>query len=265
MPDHTAETPPYDRHAIFHDNGPFDPCVMDEAVCTIMRNLPLDADEPRGRANRRMRSVLCSLSALHPRDEPEIMLGVQALCAYHAAAACWRIGMNLRHPHGDSTRHITTAATAARTFDSMLRALERRQAKPLSVPIGRPAPRAWPKPDMEAETQYWEQRCSQVETAGPPVPTGQITAWTPEEVEFVTAFKERERIEKENAGLDIANTEGILPGGGMILPEDPTPNQAAYMERRLRLIYFREHEENLRLGNGKKIKFRPIRTGDLIP
>ena len=118
---------------------------------------------------------------------------------------------------------------------------------------------------MEAETQYWEQRCSQVETAGPPVPTGQITAWTPEEVEFVTAFKERERIEKENAGLDIANTEGILPGGGMILPEDPTPNQAAYMERRLRLIYFREHEENLRLGNGKKIKFRPIRTGDLIP
>jgi hypothetical protein len=265
MSDHTLETRPYDRHAIFHDNGPFDPCVIDEAVCTIMRNLPLDADEPRGQANRRMRSVLCSLSALHPRDEPEIMLGVQALCAYHAAAACWRIGMNLRHPHGDSTRHITTAATAARTFDSMLRALERRQAKPLSVPVGRPAPQVWPKPDMEAETQYWVERCSQDETADPPVPPGQITTWTPEEVEFVTAFKQRERIEKENEGLDIANTEGILPGGGMILPDDPTPQQAAYMGRRLKLMYMREVAENRRTGNKTKIKIRPIHTGDLIP
>jgi hypothetical protein len=32
---------------------------------------------------------------------------------------------------------------------------------------------------------------------------------------------ERARIEKENEGLDIANTEGILPGGGMILMEYP--------------------------------------------
>ena len=259
-------SPPYDRHAIFHKNGPFDPTVVEEAVSTIMRNLPLDPNEPRGWANRRMRSALCSLAALHPRDEPEIMLGVQALCAYHAASACWRIGMNLRQPHGDSTRHITAAATAARTFDSMLRAIERRQAKPLSIPIGRPAPRVWPTTDLEANAREWEDRCGQGETDPEPENASHPLAnWTPEAVAFTGELRQRERTEKENEGLDIANTEGILPGGGMFLPEDPTPQQAAYMERRLRLMYKREVGENRRNGIKTKIKIRPIRTGDLIP
>jgi hypothetical protein len=259
-----------DRDAIFQDNDPFDPTFMDEAITTIMRNLPLDPQEPRGSANRRMHSALRSLSALHPRDETEVMLGVQALCAYHAAAACWRIGMNLRQPHGDSTRHITTAATAARTYDTMLRAIERRQAKPLSIPIGRPESRAWPTPDMEANAVKWEDRCAKSVTAPEPEPEPEDpnrppVTWTPEQVAYVAEFRDRERIEKENEGLDIANTEGILPGGGMILPEDPTPQQAAYMGRRLKLMYLREIAENRRLGITTKMKIRPIRTGDLIP
>ena len=86
-----------------------------------------------------MHSALLGLAALHPRDEIEVMLGVQAIAAYHAAAACWRIGINHHRPNGDSTRHITTAASRARTFDALLRALERRQAKPLCCPVGRPA------------------------------------------------------------------------------------------------------------------------------
>ena len=93
-----------------------------------------------------MYSALLGLSALHPRDEIEVMLGVQAMSAYHAAAACWRIGMNHHLPNGDSTRHITTAASAARVFDSLLRAIERRQAKPLGIPIGRPAAQTWAAP-----------------------------------------------------------------------------------------------------------------------
>jgi hypothetical protein len=79
------------------------------------------------------------------------------------------------------------------------------------------------------------------------------------------AFLERERIEKENEGLDIANTEGILPGGGMILPENPTPQQKAYMGRRLALMYKREYEENLRQDIKQYPKIRGIRPGDLIP
>ena len=82
---------------------------------------------------------------------------------------------------------------------------------------------------------------------------------------FADEFCERQRVEKENEGLDIANTEGILPGGGMIMPADPTPQQAAYMARRLALMYRREHQENLRKGIKTMPVIRPIRTGDLIP
>ena len=141
-----ATTPQYDPGAIFQADGPINPSIVHEAVRTLMRALPLDdEDEPRAWGFRRMESALTALSALRPRDEIEIMLGVQALSAYHAAAACWRIGMNLRKPHGDSTRHFSAAASAARTFDTLLKALERRQAKALPV-AGRPAPRAWKTP-----------------------------------------------------------------------------------------------------------------------
>ena len=51
----------------------------------------------------------------------------------------------------------------------------------------------------------------------------------------------------------------------MILMEEPTPQQAAYMGRRLGLMYKREIEENRRNGITKMPKIRGIRPGDLIP
>src|SRR3954467_8636606 len=91
--------------------------------------LPLDPDEPEGWRDRRQVSTMMGLAALHPRDEIEIMLGVQSLCAYHAPICC-HLGMNQPPPPGSGLRHFTAAA--ARAFDTLLRALERRQAKPLS-------------------------------------------------------------------------------------------------------------------------------------
>ncbi|WP_158932986.1 hypothetical protein [Acidisphaera sp. S103] len=260
MPETTTETTqPYDRAAIFHDNGPFNPSFMREAIRTLFRTLPLDPDEPQGWSDRRMHAALLGLSALHPRDEIEVMLSVQALSAYHAAAACWRIGMNLGPLSGNNTRHITTACSAARTFDTMLRALERRQAKPLAIPIGRPATRTWEDaPNPTEIITALEETCR--EGHGQPDPN-----LTPEQRAAAEALREQQRIEKENEGLDIANTEGILPGGGMILTENPTPQQAAYMGRRLGLMYKREIEENRRKGITKMPKIRGIRPGDLIP
>ncbi len=262
--------PPYDRDAIFQQEGPFDPIFIEEAVRTLMRTLPLDPAEPKAWSHRRMYSAMTALAALHPRDEIEVMLGVQALSAYHAAAACWRIGMNLRRPSGDSTRHITTAASAARAFDTVLRALERRQARPMSVPVGRPPSRAWPRTDPTAFMVEMEQRCRRTENGAGPDAGAEPGAeppvvWTKADLAVADAVLEQQRIDKENEGLDIANTEGILPGGGMILTEDPTPQQKAYMARRLGLAYRREYEENLRMGIRKIPKIRPIRPGDLIP
>jgi hypothetical protein len=261
--------PPYNPTAIFDEHGPLNPNFMHEAIRTLLRALPLDPAEPQAWSDRRMLSALLAIAALHPRDEIEVMLSVQAVSAYHAAAACWRIGMNHHRPSGDSTRHIATAAAAARTFDGLLKALERRQAIPLAVPPGRPAPQEWPKQNVSQVIQNIAERCRHGETAtdadaARPV-SDPTVVWTPEDVAFTDDLRERRRVERENHGLDIANTEGILPDGGMIMPEDPTPQQAAYIGRRLALMYKREHEENLRKGLKGAQTIRPIRTGDLIP
>ena len=259
-------TPPaYHRDAILDPDGPLNPSFMNEAIRTLMRALPLDdTAEPPAWAHRRMHSALLGLSALHPRDEIEVMLGVQAMAAYHAAAALWRIGMNHHRPSGDSTRHITTAASAARAFDAMLRALERRQVKPLAIPVGRPAPRRWTPLDPSRFMADIEARCRAVATEPEAEPDPPID-WTPDQLVAADSFIAHARTEQENAGLDIANTDGILPGGGMILPDDPTPAQQAYMGRRLGLMYRREYAENLRNGRQALPKIRPIRPGDLIP
>ena len=259
MPESIATTP-YGRNAIFDENGPFQPSFVDEAVRTMMRTLPLETPEPPNWVARRMLSALNALGALHPRDEIEIMLGVQAMSAYHAASACWRIGMNLRQPNGESTRHITAAATAARTFDTMLRAIERRQAKPLSVPIGRPEPREWKHPNDRGILERFEKRCRGGETEPLPAVT-----WDPDEIAKAHDFITQIEKERENEGLDIANTEGILPGGGMVMPEDPTPQQQIYIGRRLLLELRRKYAENKRNGSNERPKIKPIRPGDLIP
>ena len=255
---------PDSPYALYANPGPFNPSFTREAVRTMFRTLPLDQREPETWRDRRMHAALLALSALHPRDEIEVMLGVQAMSAYHAAAACFRIGMNQRKPCGENTRHITAACSAARTFDTMLKALERRQAKPLATPIGRPAARTWDHaPNPTEIIAALAESCR--ETPPEPNPAEPKPVWTPEDLAHADAFIEKQRIEKENEGLDIANTEGILPGGGMILTDDPTPQQQAYMARRLGLAYRREYEENLRNGIRKMPKIRAIRPGDLIP
>jgi hypothetical protein len=261
----TAETTrQYDPGFIFQEDGPINPSFAREAVRTLMRALPLDDDsEPLAWGYRRMQSAMTALSALRPRDEIEVMLGVQAICAYHGAAACWRIGMNLRQPRGDSTRHITAAASAARTFDTLLKALERRQAKPIALAVDRPAPRQWEKASSAAFVQALEKRCRENDHEADSGPANEVH-WTPEGLAIADEMAERDRIAKENEGLDLANTEGILSGGGMIMPENPTPQQAAYIARRLGLAYKREYAENLRHGIKKRPPIRPLRTGDLV-
>lgn len=318
---------PYDPDAIFQEDGPLNPSFMREAVRSLMRTMPFDPAEPSAWAHRRMHSAMLALSAMHPRDEIEVMLGVQALAAWQAAAACWRIGMNHHQPSGDSTRHITAAATAARTFDALLRALERRQAKPIEVPVGRPSARPWPEQDPTRFMLDWEDRCRRGEDAIPPEsrsvpssspflasppaspqaspplssqalpsalpraspaflsqaappsppPTSPSPAspsaqpppspniWTPQALSVATLVLAEARADAQNEGLDIANTEGILPCGGMIMPEHPTPQQEAYMARRLGLAYRRQQADNLRQGIQTLPKIRQIRPGDLIP
>jgi len=264
MPETTTQANPYDLGPIFQPNGPIEPTFITEAVRTIMRALPLADEEPAEWGHRRMFSAMVSLAALHPRDEIEVMLGVQAISAYHAAAACWRLGMNLQRPCGNSIRHFATAASNARTFDTMLKAIERRQVKPLAPPAGPPPASIWPAVDPTAFMKDLENRCSHIEPKPQTEPPPNIE-WTQEALALAEKYLKQARTDKENEGLDIANTEGILPGGGMIVMDDPTPNQMLYMGRRLALMYRREYDENLRKGINKYPRIRGIKTGDLIP
>src|ERR1700761_9638426 len=205
----------YDPAAIFQEDGPFNPHFMHEAIRSLLRALPLDPAEPPAWSDRRMLSALLAITALHPRDEIEVMLGVQAVCAYHAATTCWHLGMNHQRPNGDSTRHLAAAASASRTFDTLLKALERRQAKPLTVPPGRPAPRIWPEQNPGTIISDLAERCRRGESGSPAGRSGEAGPqpnWSPADGAFADEFCERQRVEKENEGLDIANTEGILPG-----------------------------------------------------
>jgi hypothetical protein len=287
--------PPYNPYDLFLEHGPLNPVFMEEAVRSLLRTLPADPVEPPDWGQRRMFSTMLALSALHPRDEIEVLIGVQALAAWHAAAACWRIGMNHHRPNGDSTRHITTAATAARTFDSLLRALERRQAKPLCVPVGRPAARVWSQQDPTGFMLGWEGRCGRdrysaapdpaltqaspdnestqasPDNASAPVlpsielPGASTSIWTPKALSLARQMLEQAQTDADNEGLDIANTGGILLGGGMIVPEHPTPQQEAYMARRFGLSVQHKRQDNLRRGSPELPEIGPIRVGDLIP
>jgi len=263
----------YDPDAIFLEDGPIDPLFMADAIQALMRAHRLDTLESENAQHRHLQSSLIALAATNPRDAIEVMFAVQALSAYQAACFCWRAGMNAPDPNKDRIRHISAAASAARTFDAMVRAMERRQAKPLAVPVGRPGSRVWSKNKPAAMLDAIADRFRRSDAApvrAPPQPPEAPVAvppvvWTPEDLAFADQMLEQERIGKENECLDIANTEGILPGGGMILPADPTPQQKAYVGRRLGLMYRREYQENLRRGIRKMPKIRPIRPGDLIP
>ncbi len=257
----------YDPNAIFRVDSPIDHGFMMDAIQTLMRAFPLGTSESAAAVRRRNSAAMIALAAANPRDPIEVMLAVQAISAYHAAAACWRLGMNTKRPHGDSTRHISAAATAARTFDTMLKAIERRQAKALSIPVGRPEPRAWTENTTLMLLDRIADRIVQDDDMLEPAPSPEPSdlEWSPEAVALVHEMREQDRIEEENAGLDIANTEGIRPDGSIIMPEDPTPQQAAYIARRLALMYKREYAESLSKGIDKLPTIRPLRVGDVVP
>jgi hypothetical protein len=264
-PQATEPTQPYDREALYDSNGPIDPRCVQDAIQTIMRTVQIDPDEPHAWTSRRMFCAMRALSALHPRDEIELMLGVQALSAYHVANAGWRLVTNPRHDQkGDPSRHIAKAASAARTFDSMLRALERRQAKPLSVPVGRPAPQVWPPVAVEPTFDDLKRRADMGEEQSIQDTIGPLDQLTDDELICAWIRTGRHRHPDENHGLDIANTEGILPNGGMISPANPTPQQTAYLARRQMLKYCRQKEADRRNGIDRKIVVAPLRDGDLV-
>ncbi|HVZ07861.1 hypothetical protein [Rhodopila sp.] len=371
MPARKTTPPPasfpedYDRHAIYDLDGPIDPGFVSEAVRSLLRTLPLETEEPQPWIDRRICAALDALAALHPRDEIEVMLAVQAIAANQAAMNAWYLAMNAQKPQGESTRHLAAAASAARTFDTMLKALERRQAKPLAVPVGRPPSRTWPESEAGALVESWARRVtgmaandddatetgdhpasaagdrpapnagdrpapsagdrpapsagdddapgiddgSTPSTGGNDAPStgdnaaprtgdeaapaigsqpaadcagvpasasGEAVAttgggdprmpvWTATTIEMARKIRDETIFQEDYAGLDVASIPGVRDDGGIIVPEDPTPEQEAYMARRYALNIRKKYHENLQAGINELPKIIALRPGDLIP
>jgi hypothetical protein len=236
---------------------------MLDAVRTLIRCCPLiTPKEPIEWNARRMHAALIAFTALRPRDEVEVMFAVQAIAAFQSVGACFYLAMNGKSPNGANTRHLTAAGTAARIYDTAVKSLERRQAKPLPAPLERANPRVWNNPrstDVIAHLNDAFINDNSPEEIPEPIPQ------TPEEIAEHHTLQRLHRIARENAGLDIANTAGILSCGGMIVPEDPTIQQKDYLERRLRILYMRELKENRAAGINKFPEYRPLRPGTYIP
>jgi hypothetical protein len=255
------------REALYALDGPIDPEFVSEVTRALIRTLPLETGEPQSWCNRRIAAALNAVAAMYPRDEIELMLCMQAVAAHHAAAAAWRLGMNHASPRGDSTRHITAAATAGRAFDTLLRAVERRQAKPLAIPPGRPPNRTWDPFDTNAFVADMAVRIHAGASydALPDVlsdgasPGDRI--WTRED----RARVEELRRQEDYPGLNVENVPGILPGGGMIIPEFPSPDQKAYLAYRYANNIRGNYNRTLLEGGTALPKIVPMKPGDWMP
>jgi hypothetical protein len=243
--------------AIYRHDGPIDPAFMTQAIRDLLRALLLRSNEPAAQTNCRMVAGLTTLAALNPRDEAEVMLASHAVAAHHAAMSLWWVSVQ-KHLAGTSPRFVSAAAAAARGFVAILQALEKRQATKLREPDPPPPPRFWGQPeDPTAVIDTLAKRCA------PPDHTG-ILQFTTEQAEAIKRHVAQERFEDENWGLDLANTEGILPGGGMIVPPNPTPQQEAYLARRYAMKIQRMYQDNLKKGSTALPIPPNIRIGDLL-
>ncbi len=258
--------PPYDRDALFRPDGPLNPVFINDTLRSLMRALPHDPDESDRFRTNRMYGSLCALSGMYPRDEIEMMYAAAAVMAFHASAACYRLGMNGAQPNGENTRHITAAGSSIRTFDSLIKGLERRQTRPMAMPQG---PRDWSHV-TPADNILLLERLARGEgetLAAPPIRTApnqapQIFVRPIQEIAIAEPVWTPEMIRNARADLDRdlpPAIEGVQPDGSIIVPENPTPEQEAYIVQRLL--------DNSRadVRSGGRLRIPPIRAGDRIP
>jgi hypothetical protein len=194
--------------------------------------------------------------------------------------AGYRIGMNGATPNGENTRHIAAANASIRTFDTMLKGLERRQARPCAAPMG---PNAWDDTDLERFANDWAERvraCSVPKSGGQePHPTAPLPAPSPPPSDEPSASQApepdppapawtAEMIADAEAEIATADpppppVEGVAPDGSIVVPDNPTPDQEAYMGARI--IHNLRDRWADEIDSNEKPTIPRLRPGDRIP
>jgi hypothetical protein len=219
----------------------------------MFRNLPMEPGERQVYRRRRMTAATRAAQALEPRDEIELMLAVQAVTAHYRAAAHWRASMNSELSEAEALRQASAAASATRVFDSMLRAIERRQARAMAE---------------HPQSRDWEAigAVDNVEAMGILVAThgaeGTDAALEPIiwPGEAIRATQGRiAGIGLQESGPGIA---GVNPDGSITVPENATEEQQTYIGRRLAQTI--ANEKTARPGP-RTLVIKPIQPGDRVP
>jgi hypothetical protein len=129
---------------------PPDPAFLDHLIGTLAGVWPSG-----GSAEDRRNAARAALEALQPRDLVEAMLAARMLAAHHASMDGFRRAMQPDISDAEAVRLRNSAIAAARSFDTALRALEKRQSAGLEPAPGRltrgpPARDPQPLPEADA-------------------------------------------------------------------------------------------------------------------
>jgi hypothetical protein len=266
--------PPYPHDDLFTAHGPIHPASTFDALRTLIRNLPMEPGERRLYRNRRICAAIRAVQALAPRDETELMLAVDAVTAHFQAAAHWRASTDGALSQAESLRHLSAAAAATRVFDSMLRAIERRQARPMAespkcrdwlgidVDEKLDAVSALVRADENTAVVRADEDAALVRTDEDAIIDP--SSWPEAAVQCTQA--DIDRIILSEDGPIPAGIEGVNPDGSIIVPEQATEAQQDYIGHRIATHIRNERaKRQSRQGLGIKPIIKPLRPGDRVP
>jgi hypothetical protein len=257
----TEPPPPYPHDDLFTAHGPIHPASALDALRTLIRNLPMEPGERDLYRKRRICAAIRAVQSLAPRDETELMLAVDAITAHYQAAAHWRASTDGALSQAESLRHLSAAAAATRVFDSMLRAIERRQARPMAGP---PTCRDWLRVgveeslDVASDLVRTDESESEDAIIDPPV-------WPDAAIQRTQTGIDKIILAED--GPIPTGIDGVAPDGSIIVPEQATEAQQDYIGRRIASHIRNEQASRQDPGTRPVIRpiIKPLRPGDRVP
>jgi hypothetical protein len=142
-----------DERGFFGPNGPMGPAFSDDIMRALIATLYADnREEPSEHDLIRWQATLTLLEAFQPRTPVEVMLAAQAIAAHNAIMECHHRAMHDELPEAVAAKVRNNAVALIRGMEVLLKALERRQSRPLPPPLP-----PVPQPEGAEPPPRWEE------------------------------------------------------------------------------------------------------------
>jgi hypothetical protein len=125
-----------DDRGLLGPNGPLGPAFSEDLMRSLIAALPQEGLEgPNENDLCRWGGALTLLEAFQPRTPVEAMLAAQIIAAHHGIMECYFRATHDRLPEPLAIKLRNNVAALTRAQENNLRALERRQARPVPPPL----------------------------------------------------------------------------------------------------------------------------------